>query len=152
MKKSKLLSIGIFSFLTVVLVFFLLQFVFVSEEKKIERIIKTSKKAFEKEDLELLMGFLSKEYQDEFGLDYQGIREGLHETFSVFDEIKVSLSKVEVEVMDQEAEVKLSLWVFAKNQDQPVFLIGSLNNPVPSEVFLKKEEGEWKVVRIEIQY
>lgn len=135
-----LFFIGIFSF-------FVIQKVFVSEEKRIERMIGIAKRAFEKEDPELLFGFISKGYQDEMGFDYSGVREGLYEIFSQFEGIKVSLSELEVEVVGEEAEVQLDVWIFAKYEDQPVFLIGSLNNPVPSKVFLQREEGEWKVVK-----
>ncbi|MCH7760483.1 hypothetical protein IIA15_03650 [candidate division TA06 bacterium] len=109
--------------------------------------ILTAKNAFEREDPELLIGFISRGYQDEMGFDYSGVREGLYEIFSQFEGIKVSLSELEVEVVGEEAKVQLDVWILAKYEDQPVFLIGSLNNPVPSKVFLQREDGEWKVVK-----
>ena len=146
-KKSKYLFIGVFSFLTILLIFFFLKFVFVSEEEKIERMILTAKSAFEREDPELLVGFVSEEYKDDLGFDRNGIRQGLYDAFSLFDGIKVNLSKLEVNVKEGEAQVQFNLWVLAKNQDQPVFLVGSFNNPVPANFSLQKEGEEWKIIR-----
>ena len=145
-KNKILITVG-GAFVITALVFCLFQWVFVSEERKIERIIQTAERAFEKEDPELLIGFISKEYQDEMEFDHYSLREGLYETFSLFDKIKVSLSDIEVEVEGEKAKAQLDLWIFAKNQDQPVFLVGSLNNPAPAVLFFQKEEGGWKVVR-----
>jgi hypothetical protein len=136
--------------LSVIVFIFIVKVIFVSEEEKIERIIHAGKKAFEKEDPELIMGFLSREYQDDLDFDYNGIRQGLYDVFSLFDGIKVNMSKLEVEVTNGEATVKLSLWILAKSEDQTVFLLGSFNNYVPGKVNLQKEEGEWKIIRFSL--
>ena len=146
-ERSKILFIGIFLLLTFVLVFFFFQVVFLSEEKRIGRMIHAAQSAFENEDPELLTGVLSKDYQDDMGFDVHGIREGFHEIFSLFEEIKVTLDKMEIAIKDEEAEVQLALWVLAKNEGQTMFLIGSLNNPDHYTLILKKDEGEWKIVR-----
>src|SRR3990172_8346862 len=117
-ERSKILFIGIFLLLTFVLVFFFFQVVFLSEEKRIGRMIHAAQSAFENEDPELLTGFLSEDYQDDMGFDYNGIRQGLYETFSLFDGIKVNMDDLEVKVEKEKSEAKFSLWVLAKTEDQ----------------------------------
>lgn len=129
-----------------IIVLLLLKFVFVSPEEKIRRVIHSVVEAFEAEDTEGTLGCLSKDYSDNMGLDYPRLAQLLEETFGNFDGLRVFLSELKVEVDKETGRANLKLAVLGKLEGAPLFLLGSFNQPVSTEVLFRREEKEWKIV------
>ncbi len=126
-------------------VWLLLKFVIVSPEERIERIIHRLADAVETEDTHEALRHVSRAYRDETGLDYSQIEELAEEIFGKFDELRVFLSDLRVEAAQDTAIVDLRVAVLGEFEGDPVFLLGSFNQPVQARVLFRMEE-EWKIV------
>lgn len=129
-----------------VIVLLLLKFIFVSPEQRIRRVIDSVVEAFEAEDTKGTLGCLSRDYSDNMGFDYPRLAQLLEETFRNFDGLRVFLSDLKVEADKETGTSNLKLAVLAKLEGSPLFLLGSFNQPVSTEVLFRREEKEWKIV------
>lgn len=132
-----------------VVVWLLLKFVIVSPEERIERVIHRLAEAVEREDTHEALSHVSRAYRDETGLDYSQIEELAEEIFGKFDELRVFLSDLRVEAAQDTAIVDLRVAVLGEFEGDPVFLLGSFNQPVKARVLFRMEEG-WKIVEARV--
>lgn len=96
-------------FLGVLLIWFL-SGVFVSEEGKIKKRIKLAATAIEEEDFIAFIGVFSKQYQDPFGLTLPAMMKIAQLAFTRFEDIKVDLSNIDIEIDGDKATATLSVW------------------------------------------
>ncbi|MEK6693040.1 MAG: hypothetical protein AABY44_06405 [Nitrospirota bacterium] len=129
--------------------FFLIKFVFVSEEKRIARVIEAGEKSLEAKDLEGCMKRLSYNYSDEYGLSYLQIKKFLEKFFQEFQEIEIEKEILKIEVKDDEAQASMNIRVIVTIQNQRGYLIGSSESLANIKIDLEKVRTKWLVKRVE---
>ncbi len=139
----------LFGGLLLALSFFLIKFVFVTDEKKIIRVIEAGEKAIEAKDLDGCMKRLSYNYSDEYGLGYLQVKKFLERFFQEFEEIEIEKDVLKIEVKDEEAQASMNLRVIVTVQNQRGYLIGSSESPANIKIDLEKVRTKWLVKRVE---
>ncbi len=120
-----------------------------SEEARVKRTLAEGVKAFEKEDLEGCLTFISERYEDALGWDKPRIREGLIRLFGQFSDFKAEVGDLKVNVETSKATVNCRLRVRARGEGTLVFLVGNLTEKEEAVLFWVKQEGKWRLVRVE---
>jgi len=132
-----------------VLSVFLIKFVFVSEEKRIAKVIENGEKALEAKDLEGCMKRLSYNYSDEYGLNYLQVKNFLERFFKEFQGIEIEKGVLKIEVKDKEASASINLRVIVTVRGEKGCLIGSSEKPETTRMNFEKVRTKWLVNRIE---
>ena len=120
-----------------------------SEEARVKRALAEGVKAFEAEDLNGCLRLISGEYQDAQGWDKAMIREGLVGLFGQFSEFKAEVGDLKVNVETSKATVNCRLRVRARGEGTLVFLVGNLTEKEQAVLFWFKQEGTWRLTRVE---
>ena len=120
-----------------------------SEEARVKRTLADGVKAFEAEDLDGCLRLISGEYQDAQGWDKARIREGLVRLFGQFSDFKAEVGDMKVNVETNKATVNCRLRVRARGEGTLVFLVGNLTEKEEAVLFWVKQEGKWRLTRVE---
>lgn len=120
-----------------------------SEEARVKRAVAQGVKAFEREDLEGCLEFISERYEDALGWDKPRIREGLVRLFVQVSEIKAEVGGLNVSLEKERATVKCEMRVRARGEGMLMFLVGSPTEKQEAVLFWAKEKGKWRLVRVE---
>jgi hypothetical protein len=120
-----------------------------SEEARVKRTLAEGVKAFEAENLDGCLTMVSEKYQDAQGWDKTMIREGLVGLFGQFNEFKAEVGDLKVNVETGKATVNCRLRVRARGEGTLVFLVGNLTEKEQAVLFWVKQEGTWKLTRVE---
>lgn len=132
-----------------VLSFILINYVFVSDEKRIAKAIDKGEKAIEAKDLEGCMKRLSYNYSDEYGLSYIQVKNFLERFLKEFQEIEIEKEVTNIEVKDDNAKASMSLRVIVTLQGQKGYLIGSSESPENIKMNFEKVRTKWLLNRVE---
>lgn len=138
----------LFGGLLLALSFFLIKFIFVSEEKKIIGVIEAGEKSIEAKDLEGCMKRLSYNYSDEYGLSYLQVKKFLERFFQEFQEIEIDKEIFEISVKEDEAQVSMNIRVMVTLQKQKGYLIGSGEKPAEIKIVLERVRTKWLVKKV----
>ena len=139
---------GLLFVLAAVLAFLVLRNLFVSEEDRIKRVLKEGKEAIEKEDLEGVMDHISLFYRDDYGFTYLRIKVLLQRLFEEFDDIKIYVERMEVEVGENgKATARLLTWATARGKGGTGYIACSGQEPCRVRIDLEKGKTGWKVTR-----
>lgn len=120
-----------------------------SEEARVKRTLADGVKAFEAENLDGCLRLISGEYQDAQGWDKAKIREGLVRLFGQFSEFKAEVGDLKVNIEASKATVNCRLRVRARGEGTLVFLVGNLTEKEQAVLFWVKQEGKWRLTRVE---
>ena len=120
-----------------------------SEEARVKRAVAQGVKAFEREDLEGCLEFISQRYEDALGWDKPRIREGLVRLFGQVSGIKAEVGGLAVSREKDRATVKCEIRVKARGEGMLMFLVGSPTEKQEAVLFWAREEGRWRLVRVE---
>jgi len=120
-----------------------------SEEARVKRTLAEGVKAFEAEDLDGCLRVISGEYLDAQGWDKAKIREGLVRLFGQFSEFKAEVGDLKVNVEKVKATVNCRIRVRARGEGTLVFLVGNLTEKEQAVLFWAKQEGKWRLTRVE---
>jgi len=120
-----------------------------SEEARVKRTLAEGVKAFEAEDMDGCLRVISGEYQDAQGWDKARIREGLVRLFGQFSDFKAEVGDMKVNVETNKATVNCRLRVRARGEGTLVFLVGNLTEKEEAVLFWVKQEGKWRLTRVE---
>lgn len=129
--------------------FFFINFVFVSDEKRIANAIDEGEKAIEAKDLEGCMKKLSYNYSDEYGLSYLQVKSFLERFFSEFQEIDIDKEVLKIEVKEKEARASINLRVVVTIRGEKGYLIGSSEKPETIRMDFEKVRTKWLLNRVE---
>ncbi|MEK6690812.1 MAG: hypothetical protein AABY78_05875 [Nitrospirota bacterium] len=135
--------------LLLALSFFLIKFVFVSEEKKISRVIEAGEKALEAKDLDGCMKRLSYNYSDEYGLSYLQVKKFLERFFHEFQKIDIEKEILNIEVKEKDARVSMNLIIVVTLQEQTGYFLGTHAKPELIKIDLEKVRTNWLVKKVE---
>lgn len=120
-----------------------------SEEAKVKRAVASGAKAFEARDLAGCLQVISDKYESAQGWDKAKVRQGLTTLFSQFSELKAEVTGLKVNIEQDKATVRCELRVRGRGEGTLVFLVGNLTSKEEAVLFLVKEGGSWKLVRVE---
>lgn len=134
--------------LAAVLAFLILRGLFVSEEDRIKKVLMDGKEAIEREDLKGVMDHISLFYRDDYGFTYLRIKGLLQRLFEEFDDIKIYVERMEVDVEEEgRATAWLLTWATARGKEGTGYIACSGQQPCQVKVELQKGKTGWKVTR-----
>lgn len=117
-----------------------------TDKDQIKRVIERERRDLEEEDLGGCMEGLDLEFRwQEDDLNYFVARRVLRELFGTFDDIKIKLAGLNMEIKNKEATVKFEITATAKK-----VISGERQGfyQEPGVIFLKKIMGQWKIVEV----
>ena len=121
---------------------------YLSPAAQVGRSLRRAAAAAEEKDTEGLLSCLSRDYSDFRNLDFDSLSEMLDRGFERIDRLNVTLRALRAEVEEDEATASFDLTVVAIRGDQRFIVVGTLIEPQKLRVDLRREEGEWKILRV----
>jgi len=144
MKLKKILFLVACSFLILVCIVFLVDFLIYSDEEKLLDILEECKKGIHDENTSYALKYVSNSYKDIFGLSKEDLLKIGEGVFSKFDEFKVIIEKTEVLVESDIATLSISFRMLITYNGQRTFLFGDLNKPAFVKLLFKRSEENIK--------
>jgi len=130
--------------------FILIKYLLVSDEARITKVIYKGKAAIEKEDFEGALTNVSRDYQDDYGLNKMAIAALLKRLYAQFDDITIHVESIDVKIMESGlGQAALLTWVTAKLGGETGYIVGNAENPSRVIFILAKEGKQWRVVKTE---
>jgi hypothetical protein len=130
--------------------FLLIKYIIVSDETRIKRVIYKGTAAIEEEDFEGAMTHVSREYQDDYGLNKLAIGAVLKRLYKEFDAIDIRIEHIAVEITEGGVgRATILTWATARVGDDFGYLVGSAETPRRVVFTLVKERARWRVVKTE---
>ena len=122
---------------------------FQSEEDRIRNIIFQAKRATENEKLLKCISYVSFDYQDNYGNDRRNLMLIAKQVFDTYDKLVINLKDISVNIKDNVAETEISAVVFGVRKETEKERRILEQDSGRFKVFFKKEDKNWKVIRIE---
>ena len=130
--------------------FILIKYLFVSDEARIKKVIYKGKAAIEQEDFEGALTHVSRDYQDDYGLNKMAIAALLKRLYAQFDNITIHVESMDVEIQENGlGQASLLTWVTATLGGETGYIVGNVENPSRVVFILAKEGNQWRVVKSE---
>src|SRR4030042_296508 len=128
--------------------FFLVRHLLVTDEARIRRVIYQGKAAIEKKDIEGVLEQVSREYQDDYGLNKVAIMMLFQRLFKEFDAIDIHIAELRIEIDEKkQGHAFLLTWATARTEDKTGYIVGSAEKPCRGVFTLAKEGGKWRVIK-----
>ena len=133
-----------------VAVFLLIKYLIVSDEERIKKVIYKGKAAVEQEDFEGALKHVSRDYQDDYGMNKMAIAAILKRLYAQFDDITIYVEWMEVEILEPGlGQAALLTWVTVKWGGETGYIVGSDKTPNRVVFTLAKEGNDWRIVKTE---
>ena len=116
---------------------------------RIKKLLKTTEEAFEHEELDKLMSYVSLKYSDGYGFNYPMAKRLMSGLFQDFDQFEATVENPVIKIEEDTATVQFSLWITVDWNGTPSYIVGTNRSGAPVKVYLRKELLSWKVVRLE---
>lgn len=120
-------------------------------EKEIRNFVKDYNKVLKKNDLNTLERFYDENYKNSDGYDLDELMNMIDKTSKAFDDIKYKTKITKIDTRNDSAIVHLSDDTTAKLYPSKKFKdkdkIGVLNGKSTSVMYLKKQDGMWKIIQ-----
>ena len=142
-------KIFIAGLLAIVIVAGVLMYLGILDTLRIKRVLKGTEKAFEHEELDKLMSYVSRKYNDDYGFNYPMAKRLMSGLFRDFDQFEVTVENPVIKIEEVTATVQFSLWITVDWNGTPSYIVGTNRSGAPVKVYLRKELLSWKVVRLE---
>jgi hypothetical protein len=114
-----------------------------SEEQRIFKIIKTAQKAIQKENLNKLSEIISRDYNDAWGHDAEGVLDFLNRTFLRYERIKIKLALNSIDITQYNYAIcDLNVWVSCYD----VYTEEICYWQERIFIYLTKSTGDWKIL------
>ena len=143
--KLKGRNIVIGSFVVVVL---LAWYFWDSAERDIRELLAAGEAAVEAEDITRTMSPISRQYADEIGLNYLGVRRVIGWAFNRFDGFDVRLHDISITIDGDMAKATGKLQVLVLNQGENAYVIAESGAPDLVTITLIKRRLAWKVISV----
>lgn len=114
------------------------------------RALKGAAAAAEAADATSFLSFFTSDYSDFMHPGRAAFEATLGEGFSRVDRMNVTLTLVEIEVTGTDARVVLDAVVVAIRGEERYVVLGQPFEPERLHVRLRREDGRWKIRRVEI--
>jgi len=116
---------------------------------RIKKLLKTTEEAFEHEELDKLMSYVSLKYSDGYGFNYPMVKRLMSGLFQDFDQFEATVENPVIKIEEDTATIQFSLWITVDWNGTPSYIVGTNRSGAPVKVYLRKELLSWKVVRLE---
>ncbi len=116
---------------------------------KIKGVLKGAKEAFEQEDADGLMAYVSTSYSDDYGFNYPMVRRFMSGLFKDFNKFEVVMENPAIEIQDDTATVQFSLWISVDWNGAPAYIVGTNQKGANVRLHLKKVLMKWQAIKIE---
>jgi hypothetical protein len=146
MAMNRRLTAVLFAFVAVISALFLL---WPSDETRIRKLFKEGAAALEAGDIDKVMGKISFNYRDDYGMTYLTLRETLKREFQRLSDIGVEYGDLNVRVEDATALAEVALRVVATSGNETGYIVGDIRTPLPLRFTLERERTKWLVVKAE---
>jgi len=115
---------------------------FTSEEHKVFNVIRKGEKALEKENLSAIQQIVSKDYQDDWGHDYDGLIQWFSVYCKQYKNIKINFSKNEITVNQNLAICKISVYISGYDYYNDELIV----DQTELLIYLEKINGIWLII------
>lgn len=133
-----------------VAVFILIQYLIVSDEERIKKVIHKGKAAVEQEDFEGALKHVSRDYQDDYGMNKMAVAAFLKRLYAQFDDIRIYVEWMEVEILEPcLGQAAILTWVTVKWGGETGYIVGDAKNPSRVVFTLAKEGKQWRIIKVE---
>jgi len=130
--------------------FVLIKYLLISDEARIKKVIYKGKAAIEQEDFEGALKHVSRDYQDDYGMNKMAIAAILKRLYAQFDDITIYVEWMEVEILEPGlGQAALLTWVTAQWGEDVGYIVGNAETPSRVVFTLIKEGRHWRVVKAE---
>ena len=119
-----------------------------SAERDIRELLADGEAAVEAEDITRTMSHVSRQYMDEIGLNYLGVRRVMGWAFNRFDGFDVRLHDISIAIDGDMAKATGQLQVVVLNQGANAYLIAESGTPDLVTITLAKKRLAWKVISV----
>lgn len=123
------------------------KFIFISEAERVWWVIKYGARAIENEDLYRCLGIIAPDYYDDFGFDYEKVRNWLKSQFAQYDELDVDIITKKVRVKEENAICSLRVNLYGKIGNEYGLIYGRGFGGDVLILYLKKVNNNWLVIR-----
>ena len=128
--------------------YLLIRHLLMTDEARIKRVIYQGKAAVEKKDIEGVLEVVSREYQDDYGINKVAIMMLFQRAFREFDAIDIVITELRVEIDEkQQGNAFVATWATVRAQDKARYLVGNPDKPTQLTLTLAKEGGKWRVIK-----
>jgi ketosteroid isomerase-like protein len=148
MRISRKKAITICLILVAIGCYFLVSHLLLTDEARIRQVIYRGKAAIEKKDIDGVMAQVSREYQDDYGLNKIAIMVVFQRVFHEFEAISIHVEELRIEINERkQGQAFLLTWATVQTQDKTGYLVGSSEKPCQLTFTLAKEGGTWRVIK-----
>ncbi|MGC9326531.1 MAG: nuclear transport factor 2 family protein [Candidatus Hinthialibacter sp.] len=128
---------------------FLLTYVLISEEQKIERVIEKARCSVESGSLLSLAPLFSPDYRHENGMGREDVLAGLRELFQQTKDRRVRVLRSAIDVQDDNAEASVTFIFSAKTPHAHLsfedLLSDSMSNTKAIQITFQRDGRSWKI-------
>lgn len=101
------------------------------------------------ENLAHSVKFISPDYKDDLGFDFQLMRKLLKRAYEEFDEPHLTMTHPPaIKINGRQAEIQAKIWLTAAYLGRRSYLLGDKNTPNPILLKMDKSDDGWKVSQI----
>lgn len=119
-----------------------------SAERDIRNLLADGEAAVEAEDMTRTMAHVSRQYLDEIGLNYLGVRRAIGWAFNRFDGLDIRLHDVSITIDGDTAKATGQLQVLVLHGGENAYLIAEAGAPDLVTITLVKQRLVWKVISV----
>lgn len=122
-------------------------FLWPSDEARIKKLIREGAAAIEAEKTDEVMKKVALHYQDDHGLSYLLLKQGMERLFKQTDKIQIELEIRGIAVEGQKATADVEVRVIAASGTDTGYIVGDAGKAQALRLHLEKERATWLVVR-----
>jgi hypothetical protein len=120
-----------------------------SDESRIKKVFREGARSIEKKDLEGVMGKVSFNYSDDYGLTYLYIKQSMKNVFQQMNDIGIEYENLKVTIADTAATAEMDVRVIATSGNDTGYIVGDLAKPAHLKFTLGKERTNWLITKTE---
>jgi len=120
-----------------------------SDESRIKKVFREGARSIEKKDLEGVMGKVSFNYSDDYGLTYLYIKQSMKNVFQQMNDIGIEYENLKVTIADTGATAEMDVRVIATSGNDTGYIVGDLAKPAHLKFTLGKERTNWLITKTE---
>jgi hypothetical protein len=123
---------------------------YLSPEARVRRTLRGAAAAAEAADVEALLSFFSSDYADFMHPNRAAFEAMVRESFGRVDRLNVTVDPIEIEAEGTEARATFDAVVVAIRGEERYVVLGTPFEPERLEAELKREDGGWRIHRVEL--
>lgn len=123
----------------------IIYFLWPSDESRIKKLFREGAEAVESEKTDDVMGKVSLNYRDEYGLTYIYIKKVLETSFQKMNDIDIDYKIVALDIHDATAAVDIDVRVIASRGVDTGYFLGNAAKPQRLSFALEKVRTKWLV-------